>query len=167
MAETNTVNLERLSVMPGPGDHLPAEQREAIQILVQGRSVTDAARASGVTRQTVHNWLKKNPAFQAVYNQWQAEMKESCRNRLLMMSDKAANTLEHAIEQGDARSAVQLLKSIGLMSPAPDGPTDEADVRKDAEIEAKRKKADQEIAEISLRARRAAAIEEEKLWGGK
>ncbi|HUB24477.1 MAG TPA: hypothetical protein VL992_03530 [Tepidisphaeraceae bacterium] len=167
MAETNMAKSGSSSAMVRPGEHLPTEQREAMEALLKGCSISAAAQASGVTRQTVHNWLKKNPAFQAVYNQWQAEVKESCRNRLLMLSDKAASTLERALEEGDARSALQLLKAIGLMSPVADKPTDEADVRKDAEIEALEKKAEREIAEVRLRTMKAAALEEERMWRGK
>jgi hypothetical protein len=67
------------------------------------------------SRGTIYHWLKHDAIFRAVFNQWQDEMQQSCRSRLMMMTDKAATALERSLEAGDARSALQLLKGMGLI----------------------------------------------------
>jgi len=147
-----------------PEQNLPAAKQTALQHLLQGRSLKDTAQSTGVDRRTIYRWLKKDPAFRAVYNQWHDEMKESCRSRLLALGDKAADALEKALDGGDAKSALQLLKGIGLLSPVPDRATEEQDVRKEAELEAKSRQIELEISETSLRARLATAKADEKIW---
>jgi hypothetical protein len=143
---------------------LGPEQRKALELLAQGRSVSEAAEKTGVARQTVHRWLKNDPAFAALYNQWHAEMKESCRSQLLMLGSKATAALAKALEAGDAKTALQLLKGIGLLTPTPEKPTEEEEVRKDAELERKRRQNVRQVAEIRMRADLVGAKADEKMW---
>src|SRR5579872_2546931 len=96
-------------------EDLPVEQRTALELLLLGKSMAETARESGVSRGTVYNWLKNDAGFQAAYNRWHDEMQESCRSRLLMMTDKAAGALEKALEAGNANAALQLLRGMGLI----------------------------------------------------
>jgi DNA-binding CsgD family transcriptional regulator len=145
-------------------DGLPANKREVLEMLVQGRSVTETAQSTGVGRRTVYNWLKDDPAFAALYNQWHEEMKETCRSRLLMLGGKAAGAIEKALEAGDAKTALQLLKGIGLLTPTPEKPTDAEEVRKDAELERKNRQTERQIAEAKLRTQLASDRAAEKMW---
>jgi len=147
-----------------PENELPIQQKAALDHLLRGHGITDAAKACGVTRQTVHNWLKKNARFQAAYNQWQMELKESCRARLLTLLDKATTALEKSLEAGNEKSAIVLLTRIGMLAKVPDRPTDEAEVQREAEIEGKRRKTEREVAEIRLRQELAAEKAAEKMW---
>jgi hypothetical protein len=54
-----------------------------------------------------------DPEFQAAFNQWQDHLEQNCRARLLTMTGKAANAVEKAVEGGDAKTALQLLKGMG------------------------------------------------------
>ena len=56
-------------------------------------------------------------------------MQESCRSRLMMMTDKAATAIEKALDAGDARSALQLLKGMGLIGEKPVGTTDAEEIK--------------------------------------
>ncbi len=94
---------------------LAAKQRTAMETLVAGGSVTEAARSCGVSRTTIYQWLKHDATFQAAYNQWHEMMEQSCRSRLKMMLDKASSALEKALEGGDAKAALQLLKGMGMI----------------------------------------------------
>jgi hypothetical protein len=145
-------------------ENLPPEQTAALELLLAGRTVVEAAQATGVNRKTIHRWLKNDPAFQAAYNEWQEQMKETCRSRLLVLTDKATAAVEKALENGDAKSAMQLLKEIGLLAPMAARPTDEQEVRKAAELAAKRRRTEHDVAEARMRSDLKAALEEEKMW---
>lgn len=162
--ESSIATKPASSAMVNPLAQLAGEQRTAMEQLLLGKSICDVATASGVARTTIYRWLKKDPNFQAVYNQWHEEMRESCRSRLLMLSDKAAGAIEKALDGGDARSALQLLKAIGLLAPTPPRPTDAEDVKREADIERKRWKTKLEIDEINLRSELAAGKVSEEVW---
>jgi uncharacterized protein YkwD len=109
-------------------------------MLISGESVAQTARAVGLSRSTLFRWLKSDPDFQAAYNQWQTDLEQSCRSRLLTLTDKAAGAVEQALEAGDARTALQLLKGMGLITPPPARPTEASEIRREADLAAKRKK---------------------------
>lgn len=148
-------------------DLLPAEQRQALELLVQGRSVAETAQSVGIARRTIYNWLQKDPTFQTAYNQWHQDMKENCRTRLLMLTGKATAALAKALEAGDANIALQLLKGIGMLTPTPDRPTDEDEVRKQADLDEKLRRAQLKKAEIDMRADLASAKMAHKMLSGK
>jgi AcrR family transcriptional regulator len=118
---------------------LAPRQQAAMEMLLTGKSVADSARSAGVSRITLHRWLRKDAAFRAAYNQWRDELQESCRSRLEALTDKAADAIEKALETGDARTALQLLKSLGLIQQRPIGPTDPEEIREYQAIEEKRR----------------------------
>jgi hypothetical protein len=90
-------------------------QQDALIHLREGKTMSVTAASAGIARMTLYRWLKTDPVFQAAYNQWQEEIEQSCRARMMTLSDKAADTLEVALNGGDARAAVQLLKGLGLI----------------------------------------------------
>jgi hypothetical protein len=59
---------------------------------------------------------------------------------LMTLTDKATDAIEKALENGDARAALQLLKGMGMIRHKIVGPTDAEEARKRMEIE-KRKRA--------------------------
>jgi hypothetical protein len=119
---------------------LPADQRTALEMLLTGRSITETAQSAGVSRDTIYRWLKHDPVFRATYNQWHDPLDESCQSRLLALTDKATDAVEKALEAGDARTALQLLKGMGMIRPRAVGPTDPEEVKKVMEMEKERRK---------------------------
>jgi transposase-like protein len=115
---------------------LKAEQVSALRELAQGKSIAETARAAGVSRPTVYSWLKSDPAFRAAYNRWHEEMEESTRSQLLMCGDLATGAIKTALENGDAKTALALLKGLGLIKPSGERLTEAADVKKRAELDA-------------------------------
>ena len=55
-------------------DGLSPQQRLAVEALIAGHTMTEAADAARVTRQTVPPWRSETPAFQAAYNRTQNEL---------------------------------------------------------------------------------------------
>jgi len=110
--------LAKAEIREGEGtgmERLPANQRAAMETLLAGGSVTEAARNCGVSRTTIYEWMRHDAGFGAAYNRWHEMMEDSCRSRLKMMLDKASSALEKALEGGDAKAALQLLKGMGMI----------------------------------------------------
>jgi hypothetical protein len=106
---------------------LRPDQAEALGFLLAGDSITDAAARVGVARQTVHRWLRDDAAFIAAVNSGRRELVEQTQARLVRLADKAVDALEVALDDGDARIALALLRSLGIALPAvaqpgPDAP---------------------------------------------
>ena len=118
---------------------LGAEQQVALESLLMGKSIEETARTTGVSRVEIYRWLKQDAAFQAAYNQWHDQLQESCRSRLQALTDKATDALEKALEAGDARTAMQLLKGMGMIKDRPSGPTDVEEVEHSLAVNEKRK----------------------------
>ncbi|MGA2232391.1 MAG: hypothetical protein ABSH22_15970, partial [Tepidisphaeraceae bacterium] len=143
---------------------LPAPQRAALELLLNGKSIAETARTAGVCRATLYNWLRTDPVFQAAYNQWHDELEKSCRSRLMTLTDKAADAVAHAVEGGDAKVAMQLLKGMGLLSPAPARLTDPDELRQQADLDRKRRHSERETASIELDSSRDAARLSQKMF---
>lgn len=144
LPEAANRNLARLGV----------EQQTALELLLTGKSIAETARSAGVSRVAIYRWLKHDAAFQAAYNQWHDQLQESCRSRLQTLTDKATDALEKALEAGDARAALQLLKGMGMIKERPPGPTDPEEIEKTLAMEKKRQ-------ELRLRREKARLRDEE------
>src|ERR1700683_5528484 len=117
MGDDRMGDVNSLAVRSGSGKagKLGSEQEAALAHLLSGKSLVESARFARISRQTLYRWMKEDPVFQAAYNQWQEEMRNSARARLMAMSEKAAKAVETALERGDAKTAMQLLKGLGFL----------------------------------------------------
>lgn len=129
---------------------LPARQQAALEELLKGASIVESARAAGVTRWTVHAWLKQDTAFQAAYNRWREQMDAGCQTRLLALTDKAADAVQKALEAGDAKLGLALLKGLGLLAPLEKRPTDPEEVEQEMRLEKKRRRVTRDRANMDL-----------------
>ncbi len=101
-------------------------QALALEALLAGRTVTDAAAAAGVARQTVHRWLADDLGFGATFNARRHELRDAAQARLLGMAGRAADAVEKAITAGNLRASLALLKALGLLAPPRIGAGDPA-----------------------------------------
>ena len=108
----------------GQNQELSAAQLNAIAALWAGQSITAAAEVVGVTRQTVHEWLKQ-AQFVIVLNTGRAELWDAQQNALRALGDKANSVLETALDSEDmalALKAAQIVsRSVAALGP-PRGP---------------------------------------------
>jgi len=127
---------------------LPAQQT-VLRELLRGATVTAAASTGGVAARTVHRWLKSDAVFIAMYNRARRDMAEAQRSRLMELTALALDTVERALNDGDARTALAILKGAGLLSgTAPQiGDDDPEHIAFDRDLEAKREVGRREQAE--------------------
>jgi hypothetical protein len=92
---------------------LSGVQQQALEWLIGGGSVTDAAEFAGVTRQTISRWLREDEDFQAAYVQWREEAAAIVRGRMVAASEAAMDAVMHAIRtKGDLRASQFVLKNF-------------------------------------------------------
>jgi hypothetical protein len=94
---------------------LPPPQTLALAELVAGATVTRAAEAAGVARQTLYRWLEDDFEFQAALNRAKRHLQDTVETRLLALGEKAAGVLEQALDAGDVRAAVAVLRGLGAL----------------------------------------------------
>jgi len=94
---------------------LSPRQMAALKAFHSGSSLTDAAKAAGVTRQTLHRWRTQYHWFAEAMEVWEEGEMVIARSRLVDMADNAVDALAHAIEHGDARAAIMVLKSLRIL----------------------------------------------------
>ena len=108
------------------GSNLSVEQLNAIDILVQGKTDQETALAVGVVRETVTRWRNDNPYFAAELNKQRKLIWGTNQDRLRSLTTKAVDTIESALDAGDSKAAVEVLKAVGLYGQVkePSGPVD-------------------------------------------
>jgi hypothetical protein len=110
--------------MRHPADHLrrlaprfkplsPA-QETALTLYLAGQSDTDVAQAVGVTRQTCWEWRRQHPVFMAELERRRAEVWRQPQERLRSHLSKAVENLGQAVESGDLKVSIELLKAVGM-----------------------------------------------------
>ena len=115
---------------------LDPQQVAALGCLLTGNTVTEAARSSGVSRETVHRWLREDFEFQAAYNRGRFELMQAIGTHLLATAHRAAANVAKAIEEGDLRASLAVLRGLGsLAGKGPVCGTDDPQVlREESEI---------------------------------
>jgi hypothetical protein len=92
---------------------LSTAQTQALEYLISGGSVTEAAQFAGVSRQTVSRWLNADPDFQAVFNNWREEAAAIVQSRMIAAGEAAMDNVLHAVKvKGDLRASEFVLKSL-------------------------------------------------------
>lgn len=137
---------------PQNATDLTRPQLAALVSLASGSTVTDAAKAAGVDRGTVHRWLADDAAFVAENNRGKLEALEAIRAELRLAAAEAVATIRRILRGGDIRipAAVQLKAALSVLAmvgehvPPPMGPTDP----EDAEIVIRSRESDRELAAL-------------------
>jgi hypothetical protein len=114
---------------------LPARQMRALKLLETGMSMTAAAESADVDRKTLYRWIKGNPTFAAAYHRWLNEQEDVGRARLAGAVDSAAELVVNAVGNGDVRTAMQLLKHLGMLRPMERRSTDPTEIERRRELD--------------------------------
>jgi hypothetical protein len=110
------VKSDTMQQIATPDANLTPAHEKALAALLEGKTILEAAATADVNRATLHRWLKDDLEFQAAYNRGRRELHDTMQARLLGMAGKAAGTVEKAIQDGDVKAALALLKGLGLLS---------------------------------------------------
>lgn len=97
---------------------LSQAQERALQSLLEGSTVTAAARAAKVDRTTVHRW-QRDETFNNELQKRRVELQSLVKDRLAGMATKAANVIEAALDNSDAKTAIVVLKGLGFLADEP------------------------------------------------
>lgn len=119
---------------------LQPNQILALQCLLAGETMEAAAQAAAVRRETVSRWMTKDWAFQAAYNRAVRLMQQRAFNRLYGLVEAAIKEVDKAVQGGDTKAALTLLRGVGLLrgySPRP-GSDDPERLEAEAELADKR-----------------------------
>jgi hypothetical protein len=96
---------------------LTAQQQQALEWLMNGGSVAEAAQYAGVARQTVSRWIHEDPDFAALFEHWQAQTRTATKARVIALTEAAMDTVTDAIRNHkDVRAALALLKGAGVLA---------------------------------------------------
>jgi len=87
----------------------------ALERLIAGETITAAAEAAGVTRETVHRWKKSDWRFQAALNQRLLEYQQAAHTKLHSAALRASEVIAEAIDRGNLKAAIAVLKGIGAL----------------------------------------------------
>jgi len=96
-------------------DSISASQTLALERLLEGETVTAAAESAGVSRETVHRWIKSNWQFQARLNQAMQELQGAIMSRLLSAALRSSEVVSEAIDRGNLKAALAVLKGVGAL----------------------------------------------------
>ncbi len=119
-------------------EQLSEKQLMAIDLILSGKVDREVAEAVGVSRSTISDWRNGNYVFQAELNKRRREIQEASKERLRNIRNKALDTVEKAIEKGDVRTALEILRLTGieqedLKAIGPVEPEELEEQKKDAE----------------------------------
>jgi hypothetical protein len=131
---------------------LDPKQVTALECLLRGSTATEAAQAANVNQRTLWRWQRSNPEFQAALNRGRREAWEAAELRLQRLAESAIRVVEQALDQGDVRAALAILRGLRLLGGAPIaiGP-DEADgIARQARINESERRQAELLAELGL-----------------
>ncbi len=127
----------------GGADEAGLEPRQiaALEALLGGKTASEAAREADVDRRTLYRWQQTDSAFQAALTRARREAREATMARLERLAESATSSVEQAVDQGDVRTAMAVLRGLGLLDGTPPnfGPDNPAEVARESERDRLRK----------------------------
>jgi AcrR family transcriptional regulator len=103
---------------------LRPDQIVALTHLLAGATIAATAEAAGVGRTTIHRWFRDDFAFQAEFNRRRRVLVEACEARLVALAEKALAVVEEALDSGDRKIALSVLRGAGVFDMRRPGPTE-------------------------------------------
>lgn len=122
LSKGRTETTEIVTGPRGRGALMAAEglerpQATALEAIILGKSMQEAADAAGVDRATLYRWRVGDPRFMRALAEWRQEIAGALYDRLAGLGAAAAEAVQAAIEAGDGRLAFRLLHGLRAMQP--------------------------------------------------
>ena len=90
------------------GPQLSAQQLKVLEALVQGATVTDAAKLAGVHRSTVYNWCTDLAGFRAALRHSRTQTVQAIEDGLQSLATLALDTIRHLLESEKTPASIRL-----------------------------------------------------------
>ncbi|GHV30811.1 hypothetical protein FACS1894167_12230 [Synergistales bacterium] len=87
----------------------------AIDSIIGGASITDAAASVGITRETLSRWLHRNPIFMARLNERRAEVRDVKFAGLISLIETIEEGVKTAFEDSDVPAAVKIQSGLSAL----------------------------------------------------
>lgn len=120
---------------PTQSNTLSPVQVQALDLLLQGLTITEAARQLNINRCTIHEWSRNHSAFISAFHAARQRHQADVLDRFHTLAAPALQLLEGILTNQDApdsirlRAALAVLKSIETNGPAmPFTPRQEAQI---------------------------------------
>jgi transposase-like protein len=94
---------------------LSPAQAQVVAALAAGQSITEAARAAGVHRSTIHNWLREGQQFRFEFDTIRQETVEFLRDQLAGLEVAALAALKSLIEDANTPASVRLKAALAVL----------------------------------------------------
>jgi hypothetical protein len=99
-------------------DNLTLKRRRGIAALLTSKDITEAAKIANVSRDTIYHWLR-DPVFNTALNEATKSSLENLSRRMLVLGDKAADTLEDALTYDIKAPAARVQAARAIVSAIP------------------------------------------------
>lgn len=99
-----------------PKELTPA-QIKAVHAIVAARDVRAAAAACGTPERTLHRWLQIE-AFKLAIAEQESFIVDYATRRLLLLQDKAIDTIEGVLDDPKAPAGIRLRAALGMLDTA-------------------------------------------------
>jgi hypothetical protein len=97
-----------------PIKELSSAQRKAIPHMLAARTMEDAAKAAGVSVRTLQRWHSE-PLFYATLAAAETDAIDYSVRQLILLSDKAVESLKVVLEDEAANPATKIRASLGVL----------------------------------------------------
>jgi transposase-like protein len=96
-------------------EDLNPAQQTALDALFQGKSLAEVAALAETPEEQIRGWLADDRRFATVLSGLQFDRICKLRYRLIALAQQAVEIVRKAVESGDTRLALSLLRGLGLM----------------------------------------------------
>ena len=90
-------------------------QIKALELLLQGQSISAAAREANVHRSTIHNWCQQESAFRQALEEGRHQIRQNLEHTALA-------TLQELLEDPNTAPALKIRASLALLKLLPTAP---------------------------------------------
>jgi uncharacterized protein YecA (UPF0149 family) len=94
---------------------LSPAQLKVAQALAEGKPVAAAARAAGVHRTTIHQWMRTQPAFTRALEEARTEYDQNLSDELAELAASALATLKALLEDPKTTPSVRLKTALAIL----------------------------------------------------
>lgn len=98
-----------------PEEELSPRQWQCIELIIQGINHVDIAKQLNINTATISVWKSTNPHFKNALNRLKKSAQEAVENRIKVLSNKALNTIESALDDDTISIKVKLENAWRLM----------------------------------------------------